>query len=176
MNPASKRIGMVAIPLAISVAVAIPSEGFAAPSVAMLWKARALEAIDASKRVASSEPGSTGRYKLMIEMAFMLHAAGAKQEQVVHQKDKNGEYFHIMLNGDADGMFDLVYVYSPSGVLTATRVDALPRHWSLLWMHQGEFAGAFAGKLVVGTTGSRVICFDLVDPFSPDVFDTPGGR
>jgi hypothetical protein len=117
-------------------------EAVAEPSVAMLWKARALEAGNKLKglqgqleRIPSAQWTSKSaafvKCQVMLESAYASHIA---LEDIVHKTDQDMEFFHLMLGAGKDnGLFDLVYVYLRDQ-LVATRIDLLPKGWRLLYI------------------------------------------
>ena len=144
-----------------------PNYVLADPTIALLWKARALEARDKTDVLSAKlkkvpwESKEAGKLKCetLIEFAYMSHIA---LEDVVHKKEPDGaEVFHFILNGgQEEGLFDLVYVYESNGALHSTRIDLLPKNWHITFLP--GIAGTFALRLA---DNRCLFFFNLNNPF-----------
>lgn len=118
--------------------LSFPRFSFSEPSIAMLWKARALEAnskLDIirskienlrSKKLNAREEWET-KCEAMMETAYAAHI---NLEKMVHQKGSDAEVFHLILNeGKESGVFDLIYQYRPDGSYSMTFINSIPKGW-----------------------------------------------
>jgi hypothetical protein len=173
------RMRILAILLMLNVGTAE-----AAASMTMLWKARGLEALERLETSIATTPNSPERYRNLLEGAFALHATG---KTPAHHSDDRGDAFHLFLNGGGDtGLFELVYIFSLDGSPIGTRVDSIPKGWSILFMSENDAALSALmerrreargisvnlppNPLVVSTKHCTLV-FDLNEPFNPFVFE-----
>jgi hypothetical protein len=164
--------------------LATGSAGASGVSMTTLWKARALDALERLEKLPPSQPYSPERYRANLEEAFSHHANASLP---VHKTFDDMEAFHLILNGGGDtGLFDLVYIYKLDGTLIGTRVESLPKGWTIVMLrdtatqlvevmeHRRTERGIVLDDpplpLVVGTAHAMLV-FDLNDPFNPFVME-----
>ncbi len=163
MKSASLLISVVIVAL-------LSSPALSQPSISNLWKARALDAADniavlqakLEKVPRESKQAQRLRCEVMLEFAYGMHLT---EESMVHKFDKGMEFFHFFLNGGEEaGLFDIIYIYTPSGEVIATRIDTIPKKWLLMFLIPGKV------QLLMPNDGC-VFQFDFTNPFAGKVLD-----
>ncbi len=156
----------------VTMLLIIPIKADAELVTSSRWKARALEAEDnlaslhvtlrnAPKNEWESKETAKLECKVMLESAYGRHLT---EESNVYKAVKSTEYFHLLLSsGRGADFLDLVYAYNPQIGFIGTRIDTLPKGWTLIFPS--------VGKVVVGLPGKEScrFSFDLRDPFNSEV-------
>jgi hypothetical protein len=153
--------------IAVFAALVAPSSARAKVSIASQWKARAFDAIERLKNygkqmknggVSAAEEHQLSVW-MVVEYAYAAHLDPDLGKSVHKSEPDGGESFHLLLNGGDAGLFDLLYTYDKKGELKGTRVDMLPKGWSV---------GVLPGSqlLIVFNSNRDAFFFDTTDPFA----------
>lgn len=155
--------------------LAIPYNAISEPSIASLWKARAVDAGSRLESLSAKLELMSGKAQLkdrspqekqvMAEVALeSAYASHIALEKVVHKVDDKNEYFHLMLSAGDAGLLDFAYVYPKStNRLLLTSIDSIPKEWSLIFMPPSY------QKVQVFSPDGIAFQFDLSDPFAATV-------
>jgi hypothetical protein len=141
------------------------ASGGQAPS--LLWKAKALESVermgplgDALKKVTKkwdSPEAKRLKCEAMVEAAFAIHLS-PEFSATVHKTEGTLDFFKLILNGGADGLFDLTYVYE-GYTHKATKVMNLPKNWEVIFPTNVKDLG------LIVVPGACTIAISFADPF-----------
>lgn len=94
--------------------------------------------------------------RIVLESAYAAHITVT---DIVQKSDDDSYYFHLILRGAGNSLFDLVYKYTKEGKHLATQVKELPKGWHLV------FSNTLGRRISVVTDDKSVFIFSLVDPF-----------
>ncbi len=153
-----------------------PGSLFAEPRIALLWKARALQAAETIQKLTAQveampleqRKNSTMQKKfvckMLLEFAYATHAM-KDLEHTVHKIDKGKHAFHLAINAGKGEVFDFVYVYDQMDQLIGARLDLLPKGWSAIFMLTSTQA-----VNVRAFDEGCLFSFDLDDPFDSKAF------
>jgi hypothetical protein len=76
-------------------------------------------------------------------------------EQGGPKREGNTEFFHLLLKGDRDEVFDLVYIYADETIV-GTRIDRMPHGWMVTIIKE---------TIIVNIPQTCFIIFHQRDPF-----------
>jgi hypothetical protein len=101
-------------------------------AVDLLWKARALQAVDKIKALVTdmNDPSRQvtikTRYEAMLEFAYAQVIANS---DLVVKRSPKGTSYHLVLNYGDDGLLDVLYSYdNETGECFSFSIDRLPKH------------------------------------------------
>ncbi len=152
---------------------------FASPAsaeslVSLLWEARGVEAVHQANAIGIELSWLQGQKRvnrlceLMLEQAFAMHQSTNTMGQMVQKESRDFKHFHVLLT-DTSGLFDIQYMYAHSGTLVTTKIDQLPKGWTIL--HQILKPNKIQVSMpdVTPELPGCIFEFDVSDPFSAKV-------
>lgn len=147
---------------------------FAQNQVDLLWKARALQAMEnIEKSVEKMKDRSQKvtlkkKYETMLEFAYAQIIA---EPNIVVKRSPKGTSYHLIFNYGDDGMLDVLYTYDiETNQCTFVSFDSLPKHRRIAIPVSQKFADIIfiANPRDPNEPG---IAFHRSDPFSAQVID-----
>ena len=172
----SNRLNRMIVLSACLMCSLIPASLHAETRVALLWKARALQAAETIQKLRvqveamplEQRKNSTMQKKfvckMLLEFAYATHAM-KDLEHTVHKIDKGKHAFHLAINAGKGEVFDFVYVYDQMDQLIGARLDLLPKGWSAIFM-----LTSMQAVNVRAFDEGCLFSFDLDDPFDSKAF------
>jgi len=147
-----------------------PSSQAIAQDTDLLWKARALQAIEKLDDLTSDLKQNfslENNYRVMIEFAYAFILSNP---EIAVKATSDIVAYHLILNFGEDGHLDVAYIYNLAGELTACRIDRLPKNLGALLLTGQDYSDFVAIRHLFDTEQPSLY-FSKSDPFAAMVME-----